>query len=183
MNILVNNEIVNFNKEDFPMFVNGKAFVQSGASFFSVSLITKLFESGEKIVFFTALPPAKELFRSQIGDRGNHNIIIIESGDEDTFIKELDNIKDIFERIILFKNIENYSQKLFDKLKDYKLIIFSGDIDKCEFSESLVKKEFKTKIFFSYTEKMHIENRIEIPKYNGHIMSDKYNGLISISDI
>ena len=181
MNILVNNGIVNFSKEDFPMLINGKAFVQSGASFFSVSLMTKLFESGEKIVFFTALPPAKELFRDQLSGRMNDNIIIIPTGNEEDFIKELDEIKDLDGRIILFKNIEDYSIKLFDKLKDRKLVIFSGDIDKCEFAEQLIGKEFKNRIFFSYPNNMKIENKIELPKYSGHIIGEKYNGEIKIS--
>ncbi len=183
MELLVNNEIINFKQEDFPMLVSGKAFVGSGASFFSVSLMTKLFESGEKIVFFTALPPAKKLFRSQIGDRMNDSIILIESGDENNFIEKLNEIEDLNERIILFKNIENYSSKLFDKLKNQKLVIFSGDVDKCEFVEELKKKDFKTKIFFSYPEKIEIENKIELPKYNGQIISSKYQGLISIDKI
>ena len=180
MKILINDKEVIFNKEDFPMLINGKAFVQSGASFFSVSLMTKLFESGEKIVFFTALPPAKELFRSQIGDRMNDNIILIDSGEEEIFLEKLDQIKDLDERIILFKNIENYSVRLFDRLKNQKLVIFSGDIDKCEFAEQLANKEFKTKIFFSYPEKIGIVNKIDLPKYGGLIISQKYNGVISL---
>lgn len=180
MNILVNNKIVNFTHDDFPMLVSGKAFVKSGASFFSVSLTTKLFESGEKIVFFTALPPAKELFREQIGDRMNENVIIIDSGKEEVFLELIDKIKDFSERIVLFKNIENYSQKLFNKLKDQELIIFSGDIDKCAFADDLLKKNFKTKIFFSYPDKVKIEDKIDLPPYHGYIESDKNKGLISL---
>lgn len=181
MNFLINNKIVNFIKEDFPMLINGEAFTQSGASFFSVSMMTKLFESGEKIVFFTALPPAKELFRSQLGNRvNNKNIIIIESGDENNFIKELDEIKDLGERIVLFKNIEDYSSKLFDKLKNHKFVIFSGDIDKCEFGEQLVNMDFKTKIFFTYPLKLKVENKLELPKYYGHATGERLNGVIKI---
>lgn len=180
MKILVNEEEIIFNKEDFPMLINGKAFVQSGASFFSVSLMTKLFKNGEKILFFTGFDPAKDLFKEQLKGEMNDNIIIIPTGDEEDFIKELDNIKDLDERIVLFKNIEEYSLNLFNKLKDQKLVIFSGDIDKCEFKDELIKKEFKTKIFFSYPERMEIENKIELQKYKGHIISNKYNGLISL---
>lgn len=180
MNILVNNKIVEFDKEDFPMFVNGEAFVNSGASFFSVSLMTKLVSTGHKIVFFTGFPPAKELFREQIGDIKNDDIIIIDSGDEDEFINRLDEIKDLDERVILFKNIEEYSIKLFDRLKDKKFIIFSGDIDKCAFRDSLLKKDFQNKIFFSYPQSINIENKIELPKYCGHIIGEKYNGIIKL---
>ena len=180
MKISINEQEVVFNKEDFPMFINGKAFVQSGASFFSVSLMTKLFEQGEKIVFFTGFDPAKELFRDQLNGRMNENIIIIPTGDEDDFIKELDKIKDLDERIILFKNIEEYSIKLFNKLKDHKYVIFSGDIDKCAFRNELLGINFKTKIFFSYPEKTEVANKVDLHKYKGLIISSKYNGIISL---
>jgi len=181
MKILVNNEIVNFTKEDFPMLINGKAFTQSGASFFSVSLMTKLFEEGEKIVFFTALPPAKELFRNQVGDKVNDkNIIIVESGDESSFIKELDSITDLDERIILFKNIEDYSENLFNRLKNHKLIIFSGDVDRCVFGDKLFEMNFKTKIFFSYSDKLEVKDKIDLPKYNGHFIGERLSGVVRI---
>ncbi|NVN97072.1 hypothetical protein HXX01_02450 [Candidatus Nomurabacteria bacterium] len=181
MKFLINDQEVSFSKEDFPMLVNGQAFIQSGASFFSVSLMTKLFEEGEKIVFFTGFPPAKELFRNQLGSRVNDkNIIIIESGDEENFIKELDNIGDLDERIVLFKNIEEYSQNLFDKLKNHKLTIFSGDVDKCAFSNSLMKMDFKAQILFTYPENLEIENKIDLPKFSGHIIGERLNGIIRI---
>lgn len=183
MKILINDQEVVFKKEDFPMFVNGEAFVQSGASFFSVSLMSKLLEWGEKIVFFTGFDPAKELFRNQIGDIENDSIIIIPTGDEEEFIQKLDTINDLNERIILFKNIEEYSLKLFEKLKNQELIIFSGDIDKCKFGDELSKIDFKTKIFFSYPKKVEVENKIELPKYNGLVISSKYNGLVSLEGI
>ncbi|MFA6273585.1 MAG: hypothetical protein WC662_00290 [Candidatus Paceibacterota bacterium] len=180
MKILVNNEIVNFEKEDFPMLISGKALVGSGASFFSVSLMSKLLENGEKIVFFTAFPQAKELFRNQIGNTINENVIIIDSGDEKVLLDLIENIKDFSERIVLIKNIENYSKNLFNKLSEKKLIIFSGDIDKCVFGDDLVKKDFKTKIFFSFSEKFEITDKPELQKYMGLIISPKYNGLIRI---
>ena len=178
MKILINDKDAIFNKEDFPMLINGRD--KSGASLFSISLLTSLFENKEKVLLFSAFDPAKEEFRKQLSDSINENALIIESGDEIAFIKELDEIQDLSERIILCKNIENYSSSLFDKLKDQELVIFSGDIDKCEFVEQLSNKGFKTKIFFSYPEKMEVENKIELPKYKGLIISQKYSGVISL---
>jgi hypothetical protein len=178
MKILINDHEVVFNKEDFPMFINGAD--KSGASFFSISFLANLFENGKKVLLFSAFDPAKEEFRKQLNDSINENALIIESGDEENFIKELDNINDLSDRIVLCKNVENYSLNLFNKLKDKKLVIFSGDIDRCEFGEQLVNKDFNTKIFFSYTGKMKVENTIELPKYKGLIISSKYNGVISL---
>jgi hypothetical protein len=180
MDILVNNKIVNFSQEDFPMLISGKALVGSGSSFFSICLMSQLSKKGEKIVFFTAFTQAKDEFRKQLGDKINKDSIIIESGDENIFLKEIDKINDFRDRIVLVKNIEEYNKKLFNKLKDKELIIFSGDIDKCQFRDELIKKDFKTKIFFSYPEKIKIDNEIELPKYKGLIISPKYNGLISV---
>lgn len=178
MKILINDKEVVFNKEDFPMLINGAD--KSGASFFSISLLVNLFENGEKVLLFSAYDPAKEEFRKQLDNSINENALTIESGDEENFIKELDKINDLSNRIILCKNIENYSSNLFNKLKDQELVIFSGDIDKCGFGEQLVNKDFKTKIFFSYPEKIKIENKIELPKYKGMIISSKYEGIISL---
>lgn len=178
MKILVNDQEVVFNKEDFPMLINGAD--KSGASFFSISLLVNLFENGEKVLLFSAFDPAKEEFRKQLSGSINENALIIESGDEENFIKELDKVSDLSNRIVLCKNVENYSLNLFNKLKNQELVIFSGDIDKCEFSEQVANKDFKTKIFFSYPEKLEVENKIELPKYKGLIISQRYNGLISL---
>ncbi len=178
MKILINDKEVIFNKEDFPMLINGAD--KSGASLFSISLLKSIFENGEKVLLFSAFDPAKEEFKKQLGVSINENALIIESGDESAFIKELDGIQDLSERIILCKNIENYSLSLFGKLKNQKLVIFSGDIDKCEFGEQLVNKDFKTKIFFSYPEKIEVVDKIDLPKYKGMIISSKYEGIISL---
>ncbi len=177
MNILINNKIVNFNHEDFPMLISG--LPGAGSSFFSIELMVDLFKQGDKVILFSAYEQAKELFKKEMkGSFGDENALIIESGDDSLFIEQLDKIQDLSERIILFKNIDNYDSKLFDKLKDNKLMIFSGNIDECKFKDELLNKEFKTKIFFSYPLGIKIENKLELPKYHGHIISDKHNGII-----
>ena len=179
MKILINNKNINFNHDDFPMLISG--IEKSGSSFFSVCLMEKLFNAGEKIIFFSAFPQAKKQFRDEVGDNINDNALILESGEEVDLLDAVNNISDLEERILLVKNIEHYETDLFDRFKDKKLIIFSGDIDKCEFNNELIIKEFKTKIFFSYPEKITIDNKIDLPKYTGLIINDKYTGLISIS--
>lgn len=179
MKILINDKEMVFSKEDFPMLINGAD--KSGASFFSISLLTKLFENKEKVLLFSAFEPAKEEFRKQVGDSISNDSLIIESGDEKNFIKELDNVNDLFDRVVLCKNIENYSSNLFIKLKNQELVIFSGDIDKCQFGDQLAIANFKTKIFFSYPKKIEVADKIDLPKYKGMIISSKYKGLISLS--
>lgn len=179
MNILVDDKIVKFTHEDFPILISGAC--KTGSSLFSISFVTSLFESGNRILFLTAYPEAKVDFRRQLGNSINDNAIIVDSGEENVFMEKLDQVRDLNNVVILLKNMENYSVTLFDKLKSYKNVIFSGDIDNCEFGEQLAKMDFKTKIFFSYPKNMEVTDKIELPKYNGLVISEKYNGLISFN--
>lgn len=181
MSILVNNKVIKFNHEDFPILISG--IPSAGSSFFSIELMVDLFKNGEKVILFSAYEQAKELFKKEIGDSINENILVIESGDDNLFIEELNKISNLSEKIILFKNIDNYDVKLFNILKNHQLIIFSGNLDECKFKDELIKKEFKTKIFFSYPKDIKIKNKISLPKYSAHIISDKYNGLVSIGSV
>ena len=175
MNILVNNEIVKFSHDDFPMLISGEP--SAGSSFFSIELMVSLFKNGEKVMLFSAYEQAKKLFKEQVGDSINENALIVESGDDNLFMAQLNNIS---EKIILFKNIDNYNSGLFEKLKDNKLVIFSGDLDQCKFKNELLRKEFKTNIFFSYPKCIEIKHKIDLPKYCGHIINNKYNGIIKV---
>ena len=80
----------------------------------------------------------------------------------------------------MVKNIDLYSQKLFNAVKDLKLIIFSGDLDKCRFADNLLKKNFNSKIFFSYSKKYPLEKLKLLSKYSGAIIGKKYNGVIKL---
>lgn len=177
MNILVNDNKIEFKVEDFPMLITGAE--RTGTSFFSLCLLVSLAETENKVLLFSAYKAAKDEFKKQL-DVKNENAIIAKSGDEKIFLKSIKNIVDISDRIILIKNIENYSYKLFNALKKFDLIIFSGDIDKCQFADDLMKKEFKTKIFFSQSKNFPNKKVKELPKYNGRIISENYNGLITL---
>lgn len=177
MNIIFNNNIIKFDDNDFPILINGKN--KSGASLFSITLLANLFLQGEKVLLFSAYPEAKEEFRNQVGDKINKNAEIINDGDENSLIDYLKN-NDTLDKIILFKNIENYSIDTFNKLKNNEKVIFSGNIDECEFAEELIKKDFETKILFSYSEIIDVDNKIDLPKYNAHIISPRFNGIISL---
>lgn len=178
MVILIDNKKVNFSIHDFPMLIHG--YCKSGASHFSVSLSADLLKNNMKVLFFTAYPEAKEEFRKEINNNET-DAIIIDSGEEEVFIETLKKTPDLSERIILIKNIENYNQKLYEAVKDFKLVIFSGNIDECKFVDELKNKEFATKIFFSQSEKFPQKKSLDLPKYVARITSNKYNGLTSLS--
>lgn len=177
MNILLDDKKVDFSLNDLPILISGAE--KTGSSFFTVCLLANLLKSGHKVIFFSAHPAAKEEFRSQAGVN-LENALIIDSENEDDFIDTIKNISDLSERVVLIKNIDSYSQKLFEVVKDLKLVIFSGDLDKCQFAGYLLRNNFSSKIFFSYSEIYPIEDLKSLPKYSGKIISDKYNGVIKL---
>ncbi|MCU0680042.1 MAG: hypothetical protein MUF50_01925 [Planctomycetes bacterium] len=178
MNILIDNKKVNFTESNFPILIHGVE--KSGASFFSVCLLANLLKNGFKTLLFSAYPMAKEEFRKQIIGYEN-KAIIINSGEEQVLIDSLRNVTDLNERVVLIKNIDNYSLNLFNAVKDLKLVIFSGDLNKCEFADDIMKRDFATKILFSQSEKHPQYDLASLPKYHGRIISSIYNGMISLN--
>lgn len=177
MNILINDKKVDFLLSDLPVLISGAE--KTGSSFFTVCLLANLLKSGHKVILFSAHSAAKEEFRGQVG-ADLENALIIDSEKEEDFIEIIKNISDLSERVVLIKNIDSYSQKLFETVKDLKFVIFSGDLDKCQFANDLLKKSFCSKILFSYSEIYPIENLKSLPKYSGKIISEKYNGVIKL---
>ena len=177
MNILVDDKQINFSLDDLPILISGAE--KTGSSFFTICLLANLLKNRHKVILFSAYPAAKEEFRNQVG-ADLKNALIIDSENENDFINIIKNISDLSERVLLIKNIDSYSQKIFDATKNLKLVIFSGDLDKCEFADELLKKSFSSKIFFSYSEKYPLEDLKLLPKYSGKIVSEKYKGIIRL---
>jgi hypothetical protein len=177
MNILINDENADFSLHDLPILISGAE--KTGSSFFTVSLLANLLKNGHKVILFSAYSAAKEEFRNQI-DTGLSDALIIDSEKEDDFIRIIENTPNLSEIIVLIKNIDQYSKKIFEAVKDLKLIIFSGDLDKCEFSDDLLKMKLTSRIFFSYSEKYPMEETKLLPKYSGLIVSERYNGVIKL---
>jgi hypothetical protein len=180
MNILINNKEVNFDRDDFPMLIHG--YQKTGTSHFTVCLMANLHANKNKVLFFSAYPEAKEEFRNEINHQEN-DAIVIYSGEEEVFIETIKNTPDLVERVVLVKNIKNYSRKLFDSVKDLRLVVFSGNLDECQFTDELLKKEFTTKIFFSQSFKYPQDGLEDLPKYYAKITSSKYSGLITLGGI
>ncbi len=192
MSILVDGQRVDFHDQDFPLLISGQE--GSGASYFSVGLMVNLFRQGRKIVFFTAFPAAKEEFKKALTekelqevefiDRGDHVLgrraIVIRSGEEADFIEVMQQLQDVNDRVVLVKNMENYSVALFDQIKDKKSIVLSGDIDKCAFFAEIKNQRFSTVIFFSQPAKYPIDHFRKLKKYQGMIVSQRYHGIIGL---
>jgi len=180
IDILINGEKAEFSDSDFPLLISGAE--KRGVSFFSVCLMAKLANSGRKIIFFSAYPSAKEELRKQLMP-GIKEALIIESGEESDFIKSLSETDDLAERIVLVKNFDRYSPKLFEAVKGLKKIIFAGNLDNCCFADQLLQSGLAAKIFFSQSEKDPQIGLNECPRYEGRIFSAKRNGAIKLSGL
>jgi hypothetical protein len=178
MDILINNKISNFEKTDFPMIINGVD--KSGASFFSVSLLASLLKQGRKTLLFSAYPMAKAEFRKQI-QGFEDQAIIIDSGDEEVFIKTISACPDLSERVALIKNIDSYSVNLFNAIKNLKQVIISGNLDNCAWADGLLNMKYSSLILFSSSHNFPKISLSKIPQYSGIITSSRYNGIIQLS--
>lgn len=177
MNVLIDNKETSFGASDFPMLISGAD--KTGTSFFSICLLANLLNLGEKVLLFSAYPAAKEAFAQQIINN-KEKALVVESGEEEAFLEIISSTPDLAERFILIKNIEMYSEKIFEAVKDLNLVIFSGDLDKCSFADKLIAKDFASKVFFSPSEKYPQPNLDNLPKYTGRIIGEHYNGVISL---
>ena len=138
---------------------------KTGGSRFSISFIVNLFLSGSKILFLTAYPMANESFLKQTNNSiltiarlksesdliGNENAqaIIIESGNENLFVKVTESLDDIEKRVIFVKNIEMFKNSTIRKCLNFERIILSGNIDKCQLKKEVLKKPYTTTILFN----------------------------------
>jgi len=177
MNILLDGKKIDFSLNELPILISGAE--KTGSSFFTVCLLANLVKNGHKVILFSAHPAAKEEFRNQVGTDLD-KALIIESESEDEFIETIKKTTDLMERVVLIKNIDSYTKKLFNAVKDLKYIIFSGDLDKCQFADDLIKLNFDSKIFFSFSEKYPTEELKALPKYSGKIVGEKYNGVVKL---
>jgi hypothetical protein len=192
--ILLNDEAYKVSEKDLPYLVTYKD--KSGGSHFSITLLRDLYLSGSKILFFTAYPMAKDNFLEQIGAdhsrialvskvpdfeiNKDKQVIILESGDEALLVEALKLLTDINERVVLIKNIEAFSARVFDACLPLNKIILSGNLDSCVAKEKILNKFFQSIVVFT---KPEISLPIEIPqleKWTGYLSNPNQNGTIKV---
>jgi hypothetical protein len=188
--ILLNNQAHYFSKADLPCLVH--YLPKAGGSLYSVTLIINMFLSSSKILFLTAFPMAKDNFFNQLKgqesnisyiteeDQLDHNsqAIIIESGNEKLFLSALKKLRDISERIIFVKNIEQFGQEFFRMVLNFEKIILSGNLNKCISKNQISNKNFKTNIYFNKPEISLNFNLPKLERYTGYLYSQSQEGII-----
>ena len=182
-----------FFESDLSILIHGEE--HAGASLFTVSVVADLYSQGSKILFLSGYPMAREEFLKQTDDANN---FVLGTGNEkpdelqksraifllkessDFFVHLMRALPDISERVVLVKNIELFEEKVFDAVKDINKVIISGNLGKCACKESVLKKDFATKIFFST---LVADSSLALPcleKYQGFLTSPSSNGIVSL---
>ncbi len=169
-----------------------------GGSHLSIVLIADLFLQGSKILFLSAYPMAKDNFLNQVGENNsnvkfvdsieelegaeNTQAIIIESGNATLFLKAIEILPDLDERIIFIKNIEIFDTQVYEECFKSEKIIISGDIDGCVFKDKIQPEQFNTLIAFNQPQ---TPIGIEVPKlekWDGYLSSKDQNGIITVEN-
>jgi len=190
--LLLNNEDYHIGEDGLPCLIHYAP--KTGGSHFSVAMVADLFLRGSKILFLTAYPMAKDNFLQQIKgeesktafitDEGqlntNAQAIILESGNEELFLKAVEKLDDLNERVVLVKNMEIFSDAVFDSCLKLQKIILSGDLDKCSAKKQISSKQYKTIVLFSKSATPLKVEPPELEKYKGYLWSDGKEGLVSV---
>lgn len=195
MEFLLNNQPIEFGAEHLPMFISGQD--KSGASFFSVSVVSQFFLRGEKILFFSLKQPAVDKLKEQCAEKSKdifcledardlaraseYPAVVVKSGDSSLCVEAIRELSDADERIIFIKNFEEtLNPVLWDLLVDNNKVILSGDIDLSRLMPEIVRKKYSAKILFSRPDVGLGINVPELPKYSGYLKSGTKEGIVSV---
>lgn len=193
-NLYLNDKKWELTEADLPCLVSYRE--KSGGSHFSISMIANLFLSGSKILFLTAYPMAKDNILEQlkgyeedidyITDISNLNkdkkLIILESGNEELFIKACGLLTDISDRVVLIKNMEVFNEETINKAVFFPKILISGDIDKCKNKENILNIKFENTIIFSKPDASLLFEVPALEKYTGYLYGNLNQGIVSIKN-
>ncbi|MBP6098520.1 MAG: hypothetical protein KA477_00885 [Candidatus Levybacteria bacterium] len=170
--ILLDGKEFHFTRPDLPIFIHGEEHV--GASLFTVSVLADLYAQGSKIIALTGYPMARDEFEEQTGAEENAKFFTKEN--EELFITNIQTNSDVNDRVILIKNIELFSEEIFNTVKDFSNVIISGDLNKCSFKEKILQKSFNTSTYFSPLD----EALPELQEYEGYFVSQNNTGRVSL---
>lgn len=191
-NILLEGKEHTFTAGDLPILISGAH--GTGSSYLAILLIAQLFAQGEKIVFFTAHPMAKEKLLEVVGThkgigvvnseddidlQRDEQLIIIKSGAIDLFHKVIESLDDIDERIVFLKNIDEFGAAAYLPVSAHEKIIFQGDIDKSSFGEAILEKGVESKLYFSQPKSDASLKVQQLDLFQAQLFSPNSKGVIS----
>lgn len=111
--------------------------------------------------------------------------IIIQSGNLDLFTQLIKTVNNLKEYIIFVKNIEVYdSSSLLNLLTTQQHIIFSGDIDQCNFVDYLQEQLRATIIIFTQPKIFTLNYKLpQLSKYESFLYTAKKHGILRTETI
>ena len=192
MKIQLDGQDILFEAKDLPMLISGAP--GTGSSHFSTQLIYQLVKSGEKVLFFTALPAAKDEFKTLLSESElmdtefvaegeevtGQRITVLLSGEEASCIDALRKLDDLNERIVFVKNMDRYSVELFALVKDVGQLVISGDIDETRYAQEMESMSFATKVYFSQPVSLPLKNFPHLERYSGYLIADSQSGIVRL---
>lgn len=170
--IFLDHKEFHFTQSELPILIHGKE--HTGTSLFTVSVLTDLYSRGSKIIALTGFAMARDEFERQI--ESNEKAQFFTKENEELFITNIHKNSDMKDLIVVVKNIELFSEEIFDTVKDFSNLIISGDINKCSFKEKILQKSFNTKIYFSQL----YDSLPELEKYEGYVTTPSISGVVSL---
>lgn len=186
--LLFNKKQLTISDENLPLLVHGHE--GSGASHFSMSLITDLARAGRKVLFTCRFPEAQSVFSKNLEkklyilttleDVNNHKkdqIMVLENGNASLLLRALEKLSDLDERIVFIKNFEEMlTPDIWRRLRNLNAkAILSGNLDL-----SVLQKTdfFKTRIMFNPTKKIAVDYP-KLGKYHGFLVSSEKSGIVT----
>lgn len=171
--LLDDKEVSTLVPDSLPMLIHGED--ESGASLYTICLAAKWFQQKHHILFLCGYTLAEEEFAHQVG-KSYENVTFYTREHVEEFINTLK--KGVSARtIVLVKNIELFDEKLIHSLNDIDNLIISGNIEKSDIRDEVVKKEFSTSIYFSPLLGIELP---ELEKYQGFVVSGDYRGITQL---
>jgi len=174
--ILLNGgEIGELGYQDFPILIHGED--KSGASLYTVCLAAKWFSQGNKVIFLCGYPMAQQAFEEQVGEEhADATFYTKEKVEEQDFKKAV--LGEInADTLLVIKNVELFGPEEVGWISNFKNIIISGDINKSQAKNEILKRDFTTRVCFSKFEGIDIPN---LAKYEGFMISAGRKGITKI---
>lgn len=162
MRIFLDKKEIMFGEKHLPMVIHGKD--GSGASLYTLTLAANFYARGSKILFLCGFPMAHEEFLKQAGNDDRATFCVKE--EVERFRALLEENNDLDDTLIVIKNIELFSEDIFDLASAKRKCIVSGDVGKSPFKEKILAKKYSTKIFYSPLEG---EDVPPLEKYHGFL--------------
>lgn len=172
--LLDGKEVTQFVKESLPTLIHGEH--GSGASLYTVTLAANFYAKGFPILFLCGFPMAEEEFVKQVGNYDREKVKFYTKEKVEEFKKIIisENTNNF---VLVVKNIELFGEDIGDLVAGKHNVIISGDINKSEFKDKLLDKNFTTQIYFSPFENVDLP---QLNKYDGFISSGDYKGITSL---